>query len=79
MVLAQAAGAALDVTGRTAATVAAANLGGCLVLVATAYIVAWFKGQPWRRPASAAGPARARKTRPGDRDDTERLALTPAE
>jgi hypothetical protein len=51
MVLAQALGALLDVTGRTALTVAAANLGGFVVLIATAYIVAFFKRQPWRRPA----------------------------
>ncbi|MEM8552653.1 MAG: OpgC domain-containing protein, partial [Pseudomonadota bacterium] len=53
MVLAQAAGALLDVSGRTALTVAAVNLGGYLFLVGTAYVTAWFKAQPWRRPPQA--------------------------
>lgn len=51
MVLAQAMGAVLDVTGRTVATTALANLSGFLILVAIAYVVAWFKSQPWRKPA----------------------------
>jgi len=51
MVLAQAAGALLDVTGRDALAVAAANIGGFVVLIAVAYTVAWFKSQPWRRPS----------------------------
>jgi hypothetical protein len=63
MVLAQLFGAVLDVTGRTAATTALVNATAFAILVAVAYTVAWFKGQPWRVPPVAAArtdePARA--------------------
>jgi hypothetical protein len=52
---AQAAGALLDLTGRGAAALAAVNLLGFAVLIAVAYVVAWFKSQPWRRPSKPAG------------------------
>jgi hypothetical protein len=45
-------GILLDVIGRTVATTAFANLLGCAMLVATAWIVAWFKAPPWRKPPS---------------------------
>lgn len=48
MVLAQMIGIALDHTGRTALPVAAANLAGFAVLIATAYLVGWFKAAPWK-------------------------------
>jgi len=61
MVLSQAAGAVLDLTGREMVAVALVNLGGFAVLIGVAYTVAWFKSQPWRRPPQPAqsGPAKA--------------------
>ncbi|MDF2232035.1 OpgC domain-containing protein [Albimonas sp. CAU 1670] len=53
MVLAQAIGAALDVTGRDGWTVGVANACGFGVLILTAYVAGFFKSQPWRRPAPA--------------------------
>jgi hypothetical protein len=55
MVLAQALGIALDLVGRSWQTTAIANIGGCAVLAATAYVVDWFRNEPWRvraRPAA---------------------------
>jgi hypothetical protein len=54
MALAQTAGMVLDVTGRTMLTTALVNVSGFVLLVAVAYSVAWFKSQPWRKPASHA-------------------------
>ena len=48
MLLARLFGIALDVAGRSGATMTAANLSGWALLVATAYAVAWFKSAPWR-------------------------------
>jgi hypothetical protein len=48
----------LDVIGREAWKTALVNLSGFAVLIATAYIVGWFRAQPWRRaPPRAAAPA----------------------
>lgn len=57
MALAQTAGMVLDLTGRTMLTTAVVNVTGFLVLVVVAYSVAWFKSQPWRKPAVHAGTA----------------------
>ncbi|MEM8840699.1 MAG: OpgC domain-containing protein [Pseudomonadota bacterium] len=50
----------LDVIGRDVWTRALVNLTGFAVLIATAYLVSWFKRQPWRddkkRPAPVASP-----------------------
>lgn len=59
MVAAQAIGAALDVIGRNGWTVAAMNLLGFALLIATAHVVGFFKSQPWRRTASPATGATA--------------------
>ncbi|MEM6846474.1 MAG: OpgC domain-containing protein [Pseudomonadota bacterium] len=53
MVLSQFVGAMLDFTDRTTLDKAVANLGGFLFLIATAYAVAWFKSEPWRKPPAA--------------------------
>ncbi len=55
VVLARFNGWVLDVIGRDVWTVAAVNLCGFGVLIAVAYMVSWFKSQPWR----GAAPARA--------------------
>jgi hypothetical protein len=47
----------LDVIGRDVWTRAAVNLSGFAVLIAVAYIVSWFKGQPWRAHPAAKAPA----------------------
>ena len=52
IVLARFNGWVLDMIGRDAWTVAAVNLCGFGVLIAVAYIVSWFKGQPWRAQPS---------------------------
>ncbi|KGD87307.1 OpgC domain-containing protein [Rhizobium sp. YS-1r] len=48
MVIAQVIGIVLDQTGRTVFTEAAANLFGFSLLIATAYLVRWFKNSPWK-------------------------------
>lgn len=60
IVLAQAAGILLDLAGRGALAAAAANLGGFAVLVGVAYLMAYVKGEPWRRAPTpaASGPGR---------------------
>ncbi|MEM8664577.1 MAG: OpgC domain-containing protein [Pseudomonadota bacterium] len=72
MVLAQAMGAALDVSGRNALTVTAANVGGFLILIAVAYIAAYFKAQPWRRPPKPAAGT------PSEPQKSERIGMEPA-
>lgn len=55
MTIAQLAGIALSVTGRTPLAVALANLAGLASVFAVAYIVSWYKREPWRSaPAVAA-------------------------
>jgi hypothetical protein len=54
LALAQALGVAIDVLGHSAAAMAAVNLGGMAAVVGTAYLVGWFRDEPWRRPAAAA-------------------------
>lgn len=48
MVVAQLIGIALDQAGRNLLTEAAANLAGFGILIATAYLVRWFKSSPWK-------------------------------
>jgi hypothetical protein len=48
MVIAQPIGIALDHAGRTAYAEAIGNLFGFGVLIATAYLVRWFKTSPWK-------------------------------
>jgi hypothetical protein len=48
MVLAQAIGVAIDQAGRTIFHEAIANLFGFGILIATAYLVRWFKQSPWK-------------------------------
>jgi hypothetical protein len=47
------AGMALDVWGRSIPKTVVVNAVGIGLLVLTAYIVAWFKSEPWRPPAKA--------------------------
>ena len=54
MVLSQIMGAALDLSAeRGPAALAMANISGCIVLIGIAYLVGWFKSEPWRREAGA--------------------------
>lgn len=48
MVVAQIIGIWLDHVGRTPAWTTLANLTGFALLIATAYVVAWFKAAPWK-------------------------------
>jgi hypothetical protein len=69
IVLARFNGWLLDLAGRNSWSVAAVNIWGIAVLIAVAYVVAWFKSQPWRaqRPAAAPEPdegAAAERERP---------------
>jgi hypothetical protein len=62
LVAGQILGIALDVLGRGFWSSLLVNAAGILSLIATALVVTWFKGQPWRRnhsPAPAAGAAPA--------------------
>ena len=45
------AGMALDLWGRTILKTLAVNTAGIVILILTAYVVAWFKSQPWQVPA----------------------------
>ena len=64
-------GWAMDVLGRDVWTRGAVNLSGFAILVGVAYVVGWFKRQPWREPPRAArdetagGAAEAAARRPG--------------
>jgi len=53
VVLARFNGWVLDMIGRDVWTLAAVNFAGFGVLIAVAYIVSWFKSQPWRAHAPA--------------------------
>ncbi|MEM6944972.1 MAG: OpgC domain-containing protein [Pseudomonadota bacterium] len=46
----------LDLTDRSMLPVAAANIGGGAILITVAYVVGWFRKQPWRGPAPARAP-----------------------
>ncbi len=59
MVLARIAGMVLDQTGRDLLSVVLVNLSGFAILIGIAYVVRFFKSNPWRRP-----PALAPKTTP---------------
>lgn len=60
LVLSRFLGFLLDIMGRDVWTRALVNLGGFAVLIATAYLVGWFKSQPWRGARAAqAGPSSA--------------------
>jgi len=48
MAVARLIGVALDQTGRDPLTVLAANLAGFAMIVAVAYLSAWFTSQPWK-------------------------------
>lgn len=54
--MSQVCGALLDVFGRGPVETAVVNIVGALSLVATAYVVGWFKSSPWRahKPPTAA-------------------------
>jgi hypothetical protein len=51
LVLAFAASAALNVMGRTVLTVPLVNIAGIAILIGVARITAFFKAEPWTRPA----------------------------
>ena len=46
-------GFVMDLTGREVGMVLLVNLGGALILIATAYGAGWFKSQPWRKKVGA--------------------------
>jgi len=50
---------ALDQLGRDALTVALVNLFGLGAIVAVAYLVGWYKSEPWRRQRPSGSPAPA--------------------
>jgi len=53
MALSFVASMALDILGRGSLTVAVVNAAGIGILLWTAYVVGWFKSQPWRNPDRA--------------------------
>jgi hypothetical protein len=70
LLLAQALGVVLDITGRALGTVALANLGGCALLVGVAGFVEWLKspprsGRPAPVPVETGGPNARRPALPG--------------
>lgn len=52
MTLSYISGMLLDQMGRTTSTIAAINIGGCLVLIGAAYLFSWYKSNPWKRAAA---------------------------
>jgi hypothetical protein len=78
LVASQLMGILLDVIGRTVVTTAFANLLGCAMLVATAWIVAWFKAPPWRKPPGGRHDARPAEPKPtAEPRDARGLAASP--
>lgn len=57
LVIAHALGIILDQLGRDFFTTAFVNLLGLAILVAAAYVTAWFKSSPWRQPPDKKKPA----------------------
>jgi len=53
----------MDVIGRDVWTRAGVNLSGFAILIAVAYVVGWFKRQPWREPPRPADRAVAENVR----------------
>lgn len=53
MVLGRVLGMMMDEIGRNGMVVSLTNIGGWGLLVIVAYTVAWFKSQPWKRPATS--------------------------
>jgi hypothetical protein len=53
MTLSLLAGMGLDLWGRGVVSIIVVNAVGMGILILTAYVVAWFKSQPWRSPARA--------------------------
>ncbi len=52
LVISQLIGVFFDYFGRTPLVVNLGNLAGMGMVIATAYVVSWFKSEPWRRPAA---------------------------
>lgn len=57
LVIAQSLGVVLDLIGRSTLNVAAVNLFGFACLIATAWVMRWYKSEPWRKAAKAKQPA----------------------
>lgn len=75
MWLAQLAGMALDVMGRSVVTAAVINLTGLACVIGFAYLVSWIKSSPWQ---AAATKRTARKPDPA-REPTSQSVAQPAE
>jgi hypothetical protein len=48
LVLSYIGGMVLDQAGHTPWSLLIVNLGGCMLLITTAYLLAWFKENPWK-------------------------------
>jgi hypothetical protein len=74
IVLSRTAGMAMDLIGRDFWPALAVNLVGFAILIAIAYLVAWFKAEPWRKtpapaaaqPAGAGGEVAQARTSPAE-------------
>jgi hypothetical protein len=64
--LSQALGLLLDRIGRDPSALAAANVLGVVILIGTAYVVSWLKGQPWRGSSRPAQDQRAASAAPAE-------------
>ena len=73
LVLARMSGMALDHVGGGKPAAAVATVIGCAILTGVAYMVGWFKSQPWRRDPAPTGDMPNRKEAAG------RLAPAPGE
>ena len=59
-----AAGMMMDVVGRDALTVSLVNIVSFGIMIASAYMVGWFKSQPWRKPPNSNENASREKPEP---------------
>lgn len=70
--LAVLAGVYLNELGVTVFNLTLVNIGGCLALVAVAYIAAYFKSAPWSVKPKGAGAVLSPTVRPAEREDADR-------
>ncbi|WP_349370380.1 OpgC domain-containing protein [Salinarimonas sp.] len=66
LVVSRLAGMYLDHAGRETLTYAIANVSGIAILIATAYLVGWFKSSPWKAKADKPAPAARQAPAPAE-------------
>lgn len=75
MFISRVGGMVIDILGREAWVYILVNMAGMGLVVAVAYLVGWFKGQPWRQPRTGQAGAAAAPVQ----NDRSTLRTAPAE